>query len=62
MINCFEQSIIIIKDDTSTKNKTNDEIRKLIKESDNVGLAYELSLSKAENISDQYTTYKKIKG
>lgn len=62
MINAFEQSIIIIKDDTSTKNKSNDEIRKLINESSDIAKAYELSLSKAENINDQFTVVKKIKG
>lgn len=62
MINAFEQSIIIIKDDTSTKNKTNDELRKLIMDSTDVGIAYELSLSKAKKITDQYTEVKRIKG
>ena len=62
MIDAFEQSIIIIKDDTSSKNKTNDEIRKLIQESSSVGIAYELSLSKADNVLDQFTTLKRIKG
>lgn len=62
MINAFEQSIIIIKDDTSSKNKTNDELRKLIAESKNVGLAYELSMSEAEETSNQFTVVKKIKG
>lgn len=62
MINAFEQSIIIIKDDTSTKNKSNDEIRKLINESSDIEKAYELSLSKAENINDQFTVIKQIKG
>lgn len=62
MINAFEQSIIIIKDDTSTKNKSNDEIRKLINDSSDIEKAYELSLSKAENINDQFTIIKQIKG
>lgn len=62
MVNAFEQAIIIIKDDTSTKNKANDEIRKFINDSSDVETAYELSLSKSENISDQYTVIKKIKG
>lgn len=62
MVNAFEQSIIIIKDDISTKNKANDEIRKMIYESSYVECAYELSLSEAENINDQYTEIKKIKG
>lgn len=62
MINAFEQSIIIIKDDTSTKNKSNDEIRKLINESSDIEKAYELSLSKTENINDQFTVIKQIKG
>ncbi|WP_288583529.1 AAA family ATPase [uncultured Treponema sp.] len=62
MVEAFEQSIIIIKDDTSTKNKANDEIRKFINESSDIETAYELILSKSENISDQYTVIKKIKG
>ena len=65
MINAFEQSIIIIKDDISSKNKSNDEIRKFITESGDVGAAYELSLSKAneaDGITDQYTVITKIKG
>ena len=62
MINAFEQSVIIIKDDISSKNKSNDEIRKFITESSDVGIAYELSLSKAESVSDQYTVITKIKG
>ena len=62
MINAFEQSIIIIKDDISSKNKSNDEIRKFITESGDVGVAYELSLSKADSITDQYTVITKIKG
>lgn len=62
MVEAFEQSIIIIKDDISTKNKANDEIRKFINESSDIETAYELTLSKAENINDQYTVIKKIKG
>lgn len=62
MVEAFDQSIIIIKDDTSTKNKANDEIRKFINESSYIEVAYELALSKSDNISDQYTVIKKIKG
>lgn len=62
MIDAFEQSIIIIKDDTSSKNKTNDEIRELIAKSKDVGIACELSLSKTDSVSDQYTVVTKIKG
>lgn len=62
MVKAFEQSIIIIKDDTSTKNKANDEIRKFIDKSPDIETAYELTLSKSENINDQYTNIKKIKG
>lgn len=62
MIDAFEQSIIIIKDDTSSMNKTNDEIRQLIATSNDIGVAYELSLSKADNVLDQYTVVNKIKG
>ncbi|MBR1713905.1 MAG: AAA family ATPase [Treponema sp.] len=62
MINAFEQSVIIIKDDSSSENKSNDEIRKLINDEKNIGIAYELSLCKAETSSDQYTVLKRIKG
>lgn len=61
MIDKFEQSIIIIKDDTSSKNKATDEIRSLIQS--DVAIAYELSLSKDEGgVLDQYTVVKRIKG
>lgn len=62
MVNAFEQSVLIIKDDSSTKDKSGDEIRKLIADSDEIEIAYELSLSQADNIGDQYTVVKKIKG
>ena len=62
MINAFEQSVIIIKDDSSSENKSNDEIRKLINDEKNIGIAYELSLCKAETSADQYTVLKRIKG
>ena len=62
MISAFDQSIIIIKDDTVTKNKTNDEIRNLINESKSVGIAYELSMSEAQTKNDQHTVVKRIKG
>ena len=62
MIKAFEQSVIVIKDDTSSKNKTNDELRKLIAESSYIGTAYELSLCEAETVGDQYTVVTKIKG
>ena len=62
MINAFDQSVIIIKDDSSSENKSNDEIRKLINDEKNVGIAYELSLCKAETSADQYTVLKRIKG
>ena len=62
MITAFGQSIIIIKDDTSSKNKTNDELRELIADSKAVGIAYELSMSEASNTNDQFTVVTKIKG
>lgn len=62
MITAFGQSIIIIKDDTSSKNKTNDELRNLIADSKDVGIAYELSMSEAANTNDQFTVVTKIKG
>ena len=62
MINAFEQSVIIIKDDISSVNKENDEIRQLINDSNDIEYAYELSLSEADTIAEQYTVVKQIKG
>ena len=62
MINAFEQSIIIIKDDSFSKNKTNDEIRNLIQKSSSVGIAYELSMSDAQTKNEQHTVITRIKG
>ena len=62
MINAFEQSIIIIKDDSNSKNKSNDEIQQLIHESNAIGKAYELSMSQAATKNEQYTLIKTIKG
>lgn len=62
MINAFEQSIIIIKDDSNSKNKSNDEIQQLIHESNAIGKAYELSMSPAATKNEQYTLIKTIKG
>lgn len=62
MVTAFEQAIIIMKDDISTKNKTNDEIRRFINDSSDIEKAYELCLSKSNNINDQYTVIKTIKG
>ena len=62
MVNAFEQAVIIIKDDVSTKNKADDEIRKFINDSNDIEIAYELTLSKADKIGEQYTVVKKIKG
>lgn len=62
MIDAFEQSIIVIKDDSFSKSKTNDEIRNLIQKSNYVGKAYELSMSEAQTKNEQYTVIKQIKG
>lgn len=62
MIDAFEQSIIVIKDDSISKNKTNDEIRNLIQNSSYVGIAYELSMSDAQTKNNQHTVIKRIKG
>lgn len=62
MIDAFEQSIIVIKDDSFSKSKTNDEIRNLIQKSNYVGKAYELSMSEAQTKNEQYTLIKQIKG
>lgn len=61
IINAFEQSIIILKDDAESTSVDDDAIRELIKSSPDVGTAYELKISKADNITEQYTTVEKIK-
>lgn len=61
IINAFEQSIIILKDDAESTSEDDDAIRELIKSSPDVGTAYELKISKADNITEQYTTVEKIK-
>lgn len=61
MVTAFEQSVIIIKDDVSTKNKADDEIRKFINDSNAIEIAYELTLSDADKIGEQYTVVKKLK-
>ena len=62
MIDAFEQSIIIVKDDASSLNKDSDEIRSLILNNKSVGAVYELSMSEATTKDEQYTVVKKIKG
>lgn len=62
MIDAFEQSIIIVKDDASSLNKDSDEIRNLILNNKSVGAVYELSMSEATTKDEQYTIVKKIKG
>lgn len=62
MINAFEQSIIIVKDDSSSTNKNNDEIRQLLTDNPYVGYVYELSMSKATSKDEQFTVITKVKG
>ena len=62
MINAFEQSIIIVKDDSSSTNKNNDEIRQLLTDNPYVGYVYELSMSKATSKDEQFTLITKVKG
>lgn len=61
MINAFEQSVIIVKDDSSSNNKDNDEIRQLLMDNPYVGYVYELSMSEASSKDEQYTVVKRIK-
>ena len=61
IINAFEQSIIILKDDAESASVDDDAIRELIKSTPEIGTAYELKISKADNITEQYTIVEKIK-
>ncbi len=63
LINAFDQSILILKDDASSSRSTaSDPVRELIKESSYIGSAYELMLSKEERAADQYTKVSRLKG
>jgi hypothetical protein len=61
IINAFEQSIIILKDDAESASSKSDAIRELIKSSTDIGAAYELRVSKADSSTEQYTISEKIK-
>jgi DNA sulfur modification protein DndD len=63
LINAFEQSIIILKDDMSSQQEiVTDPVRELIHSSEFIEYAYELSMSKADIMSNQYTVVDCIKG
>ena len=62
MLNAFEQSILILKDDATRETVQNDEVRKLIQKDKNIGVAYELIVVPNEDLDMQYTKIKRIKG
>lgn len=62
MLNAFEQSILILKDDATRETVQNDEVRKLIQKDKNIGVAYELIVEPNEDLDMQYTKIKRIKG
>lgn len=62
MVNAFEQSILILKDDATKETLPNDEVRKLIQKDKNISVAYELIVEPNEDLDMQYTKIKKIKG
>ncbi|MDN3548930.1 AAA family ATPase [Mucilaginibacter aquaedulcis] len=64
MIDIFRQSIIILKDDADTANKTSvesDQVRELIKYNDKIKNAYELRMQGTGSILEQHTEVIKIK-
>lgn len=61
IINAFEQSIIILKDDSNELTKNNDEIRQMINSSKDIEIAYELKTQEAPSINEQYTIVQRIK-
>lgn len=62
MVKAFEQSILILKDDSTKDNVALDEVRKLIQKDKSIGCAYELEIEPNEDVDMQYTKITKIKG
>lgn len=62
MVDAFEQSILILKDDSTKENRATDEVRKLIQKDNSIGYAYELEIEPNEDVDLQYTKITKIKG
>lgn len=63
LVNAFEQSIIILKDDKNSQQEFgSDPVRELINSSEFIEYAYELSMTKADIISNQYSVVDCIKG
>ena len=63
MFQVFDQSLVIIKDDSEKGNEASDSIRKLISESKDIGAAYELEMVvDSKEIEDQYTVVHVLKG
>lgn len=62
MVNAFEQSILILKDDSTKETMATDEVRRLIHKDSEIGAAYELSIVTNKDVDLQYTKITKIKG
>lgn len=64
MVDIFQQSIIILKDDADTNSEEsirNDQIRELIKVNDKIQSAYELRMARNKSIEGQHTITTKLK-
>lgn len=62
MVEAFDQSILILKDDATKENIATDEVRKLIQKDKYIGCAYELVIEPNKDVDMQYTKIIKIKG
>lgn len=64
MLRAFDQSVIIVKDDSEKGDEDSDPLRRLVIESDDIGAAYEIALAvdgEDNSIDDQYTIVQVLK-
>jgi DNA sulfur modification protein DndD len=61
LVNAFEQSIIILKDDIDDDDESSDPVRQLIHSNGSVGKAYILQREAAPEIADQFTRIQVLK-
>lgn len=64
MLRAFDQSVIIVKDDSEKGDEDSDPLRRLVIESDDIGAAYEIALAvdgEDNSIDDQYTIVRVLK-